>query len=64
MPFVNYPFELPCMSKIYHEHFSDIIKIYQTITTGLIAYWVCVNTFKLVKNFKDPNNDEIEVLDL
>jgi len=64
LPFVNYPLSLPCMLNIYHQYFNPVLTIYQTITTGLIGYWVCVNIFKLVKNFKDPESDQIEVLDL
>ncbi len=63
-PFVDQEIELPCMSSIYKTHFGSFLTIYQTITFGLIAYWVCVNIFRMVKNFKNPDNDEVEVLDL
>ncbi len=64
VPFVNQNIELSCMSLIYKKHFSAFLSLYQVITTGLIAYWCCVNIFKLVQGFKDPEKDEIEVLDL
>lgn len=64
LPFVNQNAKLPCMTSIYQEHFGPLLIIYQTITTGFIAYWVCVNIFRLVQNFKDPDNDQVEVLDL
>lgn len=64
VPFVDQNVELPCMSSIYKKHFSSFLTLYQIITTGLIAYWCCVNMFRLVQNFKNPDNDEVEVLDL
>lgn len=64
LPFVDKNATLPCMTSIYEQHFGAFLSIYQIITTGFISYWVCINIFRLVKNFKDPNNDEVEVLDL
>lgn len=64
LPFVKQNAELPCMTSIYKQHFGSFLTIYQTITTGFIAYWVCINIFRLVQNFKNPDNDEVEVLDL
>ena len=63
-PFVNKQITLPCMRGIYQEFFGSFLAIYQTITFGIVAYWVCVNTFATVKGFKDPDSDRIEVLDL
>lgn len=65
VPFVeNTTLNLPCMSTIYQKHFGSFLSIYQTVTFGIIAYWVCVRIFALVKDFKNPDHDEIEVLDL
>lgn len=64
LPFVNKSFSLPCMDSIYKKHFGSFLTIYQTITFGIVAYWVCVRIFALVKDFKNPEHDEIEVMDL
>lgn len=64
IPFVNKPLQLPCMSSIYSEHFSSFLTIYQTITFGITSYWICIRIFALVKDFKNPDRDEIEVMDL
>ncbi|MDD6224164.1 MAG: hypothetical protein PUB18_04095 [bacterium] len=64
IPYVGKDFSLPCMSSIYQQHFGTLYTLYQTVTTGFIAYWVCVRVFALVKGFKDPENDKIEVMDL
>lgn len=55
---------LPCMTPIYQQHFGSFLTIYQTITYGIIAYWVIVRIFNQVKDFKNPEHDEIEVVDL
>lgn len=64
IPFVNQNATLPCMKTIYQKHFGSLFTLYQTITTGFIAYWVSVRIFALVKGFKDPEDDKIEVMDL
>lgn len=64
LPFVDKRAELPCMNAIYKEHFGSFLTLYQTITFGIVAYWVCVNTLATIRGFKDPNSDRIEVLDL
>lgn len=64
LPFVNKSLPLPCLSTIYNEYFGSFLTIYQTITFGIVAYWVCVRIFNLVKDFKNPDHDEIEVMDL
>lgn len=64
LPFINKNLPLPCLSTIYSEYFGSFLTIYQTITFGIVAYWVCVRIFNLVKDFKNPDHDEIEVMDL
>jgi hypothetical protein len=64
LPFVNKNLELPCMSTIYQQTFGGFLTLYQTITTGVISYWVVVRIFALVKDFKNPEHDEIEVMEL
>lgn len=64
LPFVNDTLTLPCMRPIYEEHFGSFMDIYDIITLGIISYWVMVRIFSLVKDFKNPEHDEIEVVDL
>lgn len=65
VPFIkDKTLNLPCMSSIYSQHFGSFLTIYHTITFGIVSYWVCVRIFNLVKDFKNPDHDEIEVLDL
>ena len=64
LPYVNKNLTLPCLSTIYQQFFGDFLTIYQTITFGIVAYWVCIRIFNLVKDFKNPDHDEIEVMDL
>lgn len=64
LPYVDKDLTLPCMGDIYSSYFGSFLSIYQVITFGVVAYWVCVRIFNLVKDFKNPDHDEIEVLDL
>lgn len=64
VPFVNKKLKLPCMSSIYSQYFSDAYTLYQTATTGFVAYWVIVKIYALIKSFKNPDDDKIEVMDL
>ena len=63
-PFVDQQITLPCMKDVYEDHFGSFLTLYQTITFGVVAYWVCVNILATVRGFKDPDSDKIEVLDL
>lgn len=64
LPFVDKNITLPCMNSIYSDTFGLFFTMYQTITTGIIGYYVCVNVYRLVKGFKDPTDDKIEVMEL
>lgn len=64
LPFVDTNLTLPCMYDIYQKYFGSILSIYQTVTFGMIAYFICCDIFRMVKNFKDPDKDNVEVMDL
>ena len=64
MPFINQNVTIPCMTQIYRNYFGSFLTVYQLITFGLVSYWVCVHVFRMVKDFKNPEHDEIEVVDL
>lgn len=64
LPFVDKNLSLPCMSSVYSQYFGGFFTLYQLITTGLISYYIIVRIFNLVKDFKNPEHDEIEVVDL
>lgn len=64
LPFVDTDVTLPCMEYVYTKFFGNFFTAYQTITTGIVAYWVCINILRIVKDMKDSEKDTIEVLDL
>lgn len=64
LPFVNKDLTLPCMRQVYDDNFGDFMTLYDTITLGIVSYWVCVRIFSFVKDFKNPEHDEVEVVDL
>lgn len=55
---------LPCMTPLYSSTFGQLFTLYQTITTGLVAYFIGLAYFNKIKQLKDPDNDKIEVVDL
>lgn len=64
LPFVDKNLTLPCMRQIYTENFGAFINLYDIIIIGITSYWVMVRIFTLVKDFKNPDHDEVEVVDL
>lgn len=55
---------LPCMTPVYSSIFGELFTLYQTITTGVIAYFIGLAYFNKIKQLKDPDNDSIEVINL
>lgn len=65
IPFLeNKTLTLPCMYSVYSNILGDFFPIYQMITFGFVSYWVVVRILNLVKDFKNPDHDEVEVMDL
>lgn len=56
--------DLPCMRAVYVENFGSFMTLYDVITLGIVSYWILVRIFALVKDIKNPEHDEIEVVDL
>lgn len=59
----NHSIIIPCPTTFY-SRFETFFTIYQTITTGIIAYWCLINILALTLQFKEPFSDKIEVMDL
>lgn len=64
IPFINKNISLPCYYSIYQQNLGNVFIIYQTIATGVIAYFVIVGILRQVKEIKDPKKDQIEVVNL
>lgn len=64
IPFTNSNVSLPCMTQVYQTYIPSVYSIWQVVSFGIISYFICLDIFKIVKGFKDPNEDKIEVLDL
>ena len=64
VPFTNDNFTLPCMTQVYESAVPEIYSMWQIVSFGIISYYICLDIFKMVKGFKDPNEDKVEVLDL
>lgn len=64
IPFTNSTIPLPCMTQVYQTYIPTIFNIWQVVSFGIIAYFICIDIVHLVKGFKDPDSDKVEVLDL
>lgn len=64
LPFIGGNLPLPCMNSYYTTYLGTLYTMWQTIINGLVAYWVIVGILKMVKDAKDPQKDQIEVLNL
>lgn len=64
LPFVSENLTLPCMSSIYSNYFGALYTLYQNVMFGVVSYWICIKIMFIVKGFKDPDSDKIEVMDL
>lgn len=64
IPYVNTNVTLPCYYSIYQSYLGSVFTIYQTIATGVVAYYVIVGILRHVKELKDPKKDQIEVVQL
>ena len=64
IPFVDTSVTLPCMTTIYQRYFGSFFTVYQMITNGIIAYWIGINCYRIVKNMKNPNSYYVEVMGL
>lgn len=64
LPYVNENITLPCMDSIYSTYFGLFYDIYQDLISGFICYWILIDLVRLVKGFKDPAYDKIEVVNL
>lgn len=64
LPYVNKQITFPNMRAIYQNFFGEFYVLYQLITTGIIGYYVVLNIFRIIKNIKDPNDNNIEVVEL
>lgn len=64
IPFTNSNITLPCMTEIYENKFSTIYNLWKIVSFGIVAYLIAIDIFHIVKGFKDPESDKVEVLDL
>ena len=64
IPFTNGTVSLPCMTSVYSQHISTVYNIWKVVSFGIISYFICIDIFHLVKDFKDPESNKVEVLDL
>lgn len=63
-PYTNTNLQLKCVRNSIPNSVYPLISILQVVLSGFIGYRICVGTFKIIKELLDPNNYDIEVVDL
>ena len=63
-PYTNTNLQLKCVRNSIPSSVSPLISILQVVLSGFVGYRICVGTFKIIKELLDPNNYDIEVIDL
>lgn len=64
IPFTNSNLSLPCMTEIYQNKLPTVYNLWKIVSFGIVAYLIAIDIFHIVKGFKDPESDKVEVLDL
>lgn len=65
--FHNFTFTLtiPCMSTLVYSHFnSNLINLLRLLINGIILYRMLVWFIDFIRGLKDPQNDDLEVMEL
>lgn len=64
VPYFDFDLTLPCISTIHNGIFDIIIPIAKIIINGLICYRLVLGFINIINKLKDPNESDIEVVDL
>lgn len=65
IPYIDANVSLPCMSTIYSKALGQqLVNLIALVINGVVLYRYCLKILELVHNAKNPNKDELEVLDL
>lgn len=65
IPWFDAQVSIPCMStSVYNKFDSSFITIIKAIVNGVLVYRIVIGLYFMVKDFKDPESDRVEVIDL
>ena len=64
IPFTNSTVSLPCMSSYYSSKVPELYQLWQIVSFGILSYYIINSIFGMIHNFREPDNDCVEVLDL
>ena len=65
IPYMNFNIEIPCLSTVFAKHFSsELLTLLKLAINGFIMYKVLCSLVMDIHNYKDPDSDKLEVLDL
>lgn len=63
IPYINIDLTLPCVST-YYKMIPGLHEILLIVVGGFLSFLILKKFIETIQQLKDPNNDEIEVLDL
>lgn len=65
IPYLNVNLDIPCLSTIFAKHISsEFLTLLKLAINGFIIYKVLCSLAMDIHNYKDPDSDKLEVLDL
>lgn len=64
IPFINQTFQLPCLRSTLTSVFGGLVSIIVLVINAILCYRLIKGFIDIIHDLKDPNNDEIEVMDL
>lgn len=65
IPYIDTEVSIPCMStSVYSKFNTGFINTISALINGFLVYRVIVSLYYMVKGFKDPDEDRVEVIDL
>lgn len=65
IPYLNVNLNIPCLSTIFSKHISsEFLTLLKLAINGFIVYKVLCSLAMDIHNYKDPDSDKLEVLDL
>lgn len=65
IPFLNVDLDIPCLSSIFTKHLStELLTLLKLSINGFLVYKILCSFVMDIHNYKDPDSDRLEVLDL
>ena len=65
LPFLNVNLDIPCLSSIFAKHLStELLTLLKLAINGFLVYKILCSFAMDIHNYKDPDSDRLEVIEL